>query len=90
MSELNASPQRIHEQFPSLVLKRPEKRADTDQRLLARVRENAGLDLVITVQEHSVVCDGLFDELLDQKQFGGVDDGVDTLPKRLHWRECLE
>src|SRR5947208_2876380 len=40
--------------------------------------------------EQSIVGDGLFDELLEEKQFRTVNDGVDALLKGLHGREGLE
>ena len=50
----------------------------------------AGVGFAVTGEEKCVVRDGLFDELFEEEQFGGVDDGVDALLEGLHGREGLE
>src|SRR5262249_23044123 len=49
----------------------------------------AALDLEITMQEKSVVCDRFLDELLQQEQFGRIDHRMHTLLKSLQRRERL-
>ena len=53
-----------------------------------------GVDAALLVQEvmekKGVVCDRFFNQLLEQEQFGTVDDGVDAVLERLHRGEGLE
>ena len=51
---------------------------------------NAIFDFSEAVLEKRIVGDGLLKELLEQKQFGTVDDRVDTLVEGLHRRERLK
>jgi hypothetical protein len=49
-----------------------------------------GLGFAEAVQEEVVVGHGFLDELLEQENFRGVDDGVDALLKGLHGGEGLK
>ena len=46
-------------------------------------RINARLCFAEAVEEEIVVPDGLLDELLQEEQFGTIDDRVNTLLKRV-------
>lgn len=51
---------------------------------------NAVLDFAEAVKEKRVVGDGFFEELLEQKHFGTVDDGVDAVLESFHRHERLK
>ena len=51
---------------------------------------DAVLDFAEAVQEEVVVGHGLFHQLLEQKHFGTVDDGVDAVAEGFHGGERLE
>ncbi|MPN55666.1 hypothetical protein SDC9_203350 [bioreactor metagenome] len=51
---------------------------------------DARLRIEIAMQKQRIVGNGLFDQLLDQKELRCVDDGVDTLLKCLNRCESLK
>src|ERR1035437_248518 len=51
---------------------------------------DAFLDFAKAVQEQVVVGHGLFHQLLEQKHFGTVDDGMNAVLEGFHRRESLK
>jgi hypothetical protein len=61
------------------------------ERALSRGRGvKARLHIIIAVQEHPIIGDRFFEELIDEKEFRTVNDRMDAVLERLHGREGLE
>ena len=53
-------------------------------------RKHPALRLTETMKEQRSIGDGFLDELLEQKQLGTIDDGINALLESLQWGERLK